>query len=116
MTVREALCDFWEGFREDIVKDIKEAPRRFFAPSITLTRWMCRVSDEGMAPPMSTFTLSPMVKESLQVVADRLGVSLEVALELAIQQLDVQSSQSLKHRYRPLEGARAPKPKSGSHL
>ena len=116
MTVREALSEVQKGFRENIAKDIQQAPRRFFAPLITLTRWICRVSDEGMAPPMSTFTLSPMAKESLQVVADRLGVSLEVALELAIQQLDVQSSQSLKHRYRPFDGARAPKPKSGSHL
>jgi len=116
MTVREALGDFWEGFREDIAKDIKEAPRRFFAPLITLTRWMCRVSDEGMAPPMSTFTLSPMAKESLLATASRLGVSPKVALELAIQQLDVQSSSSSKHRYWPLDCARAPRPKSGIHF
>jgi len=116
MTVREALGYFWEGFREDIAKYIKEPPRRFFAPLITLTRWMCRVSEEGMAPPMSTFTLSPVAKESLQAVADRLGISSKAALELAIQQLDVQSSSSSKRRYRPLDGARTPKPKSGSPL
>ncbi|TAL87560.1 MAG: hypothetical protein EPN74_00675 [Rhodanobacter sp.] len=116
MTVREALSDIREGFREDIAKDIKEAPRKFFAPLITLTRWMCRVSDEGMAPPMSTFTLSPMAKESLQAVAARLGISSKVALELAIQQLDIHTSSSLKHRYRPLDCARAPRPKSGIHF
>ena len=101
MTARQAMSEVWEGFRSNLPQAMRSAPREFFAPVITLARWMGRVSQEGASPPQSTFTLSPGAKESLLAASGRLGMSPELALQLAIHQLDARTAADARGRYRP---------------
>ncbi|MDA3876715.1 MAG: hypothetical protein PF483_06465 [Halothiobacillus sp.] len=101
MTVRSAMSDFWEGFRSNLIPSLRSAPREFFAPLITLARWMGRVSQEGASPPQSTFTLSSPAKECLLAASGRLGMSPELALELAIHQLRSRTARNPKIRDHP---------------
>ena len=80
------MNDNLKAFLEGAVEGAKETPRGFFAPVIALSRWMCRVTDEAMAPPRSTFTISPAATRSLERKAQRLDVDPAIALELAIHQ------------------------------
>ena len=101
MTARRAMSEVWEGFRSNLPHAMRSAPRDFFAPVITLARWMGRVSQEGASPPLSTFTLSPPAKESLLAASTRLRMSPDLTLELAIHQLDAKTAPQVRGRYRP---------------
>jgi hypothetical protein len=87
MNMERPMNDNLKAFCRGFVHGARETPRAFFSPLITLFRWMDRVSKEGMAPPLSTYTLSPVAKKSLETSAKRLGLAPAVALELAIHQL-----------------------------
>ncbi|MBB6187529.1 hypothetical protein HDE77_001893 [Rhodanobacter sp. MP7CTX1] len=102
MAIRQNMEAFWSGAMEGL----REAPRSFFAPLITLFRWMYRVSEEGMGAPNATFTISPIAKKSLQATSRYLGTSPAVVLELAIRQLHADAVPNLKGRYRPLSHLR----------
>ena len=82
--LEELMNDNLKAFCEGFVRGAKETPRQFFAPVIAISRWMCRVTVEAMAPPRSTFTISPAATRSLETTAKQLGVDPAVALELAI--------------------------------
>jgi hypothetical protein len=101
MTARSAMDDFREGFRSNFIPSLRRPPREFFAPLISLSRWMARISEEGSAPPKSTFTLSASAQKSLTVASHRLGTPPLLTLELAIHQLDARTAVNARGRYHP---------------
>lgn len=86
MTRKQRFRENWIAIKEGCVQGAKETPRKFFAPLIVLARWMSRISDEGMGPPLATFTLTPRSKSMLFAAAERLGISPSSALEIAIKE------------------------------
>ena len=84
--MREYFAAMWEG----IVEGARETPRQFFAPLIEFCRWLIRVGEAGMAPPLAHFTLSPEAAKALRQAAKKRGLSCVVALELAIHDFNEQ--------------------------